>query len=172
MLRSILLSTSLCTLLAGCGGLEPNTLWEVSRIEGSRPASCYFDNKLPSSMTTSTGVEANIGPWEMYEGPENKMFLILGDKQTVVEGTKKDSYTYEWSTTTTETQQIPSTVTATKTKANTLNFKVNGDTLTGTWEVRETYTCTGTSCMGTTPNCTVTHQIKGRKLDIERLKVY
>ena len=36
MLKNVLINLSLFTLLAGCG-LGPDTLWEVSRLDGARP---------------------------------------------------------------------------------------------------------------------------------------
>jgi hypothetical protein len=172
MLRKILLSSSLLTLFAGCGGLQPDTVWSVSSIDGAIPASCYVDGKPPTKMTTTMGVESNVGPWEMYEGPEGKMFLILADKKTVAEGTKGDSYTFQWSTTVTNSTNPPVSTTTTDSVTNTVSFKVSGDTFTGTWENKQVHTCSGSSCTTTLPNCTVTNQIKGRRIDVDRYRVY
>ena len=171
MLNRILLSTSMLALFAGCG-MAPNTLWEVSRLESARPSSCYVDNKPPTMTTTYMGVQTNVGPWEMYEGPDNKMYLILSDKKTVIEGTKNDNYNFQWTITETDTEPPPVNVTVTDTVANTISFKLSGATLSGSWEMKETHLCSGSGCTVSVPNCTVTHQLKGRELDADRYKVY
>ncbi len=173
MLKNVLINLSLFTLLAGCG-LGPDTLWEVSRLDGARPNSCYANGKPPTMTTTQTGVQTNVGPWELYEGPESKMYLVLADKKTVIEGTKGDSFSFQWSVTEVDTAPPQGMGTLTDAIASNLQFKLNGDTLTGTMEVKETHSCSGTLCGGVMldPNCTVTHQIRGRKLDADRYKVY
>lgn len=171
MLNRILLSTSLLALFAGCG-MQPNTLWEVSRLEGTRPNSCYVDGKPPTMMTTYTGVQTNVGPWEMYQGPDDKMYLVLADKKTIIEGTHNDTFNFQWTVTTTDQEPPPVNVTVTDAVANTVSFKVDGATLSGTWELKETHACNGAGCTNPIPNCTVTGQLKGRQLDVDRYKVY
>ena len=171
MLNRMLLSTSLLALFAGCG-LDGNTLWEVSRLDGDRPASCYVNNMPPTMTETSMGVHDNIGPWELYEGPDSKMYLILGDKKTTVEGTKGDGYSFQWTITDTDAEPPPVNITVTDTVANNVSFKVSGDTLSGTWEVKETHTCSGSGCANSRPNCTVTNQIRGRRLEVDREQNY
>jgi hypothetical protein len=173
MLNKILLNLSLFTLCAGCGSAG-NTLWEVSRLEGMTPNSCYPNGKPPTDTTTTMGVQASVGPWELYEGPESKMYLVLADKKTVIEGTKADSFSFQWTITNVDTTPPQGMGTLTDTSVNTVAFKVSGETMSGTWEEKETHTCAGTSCSGVTlqPNCTVTSQISGRKLDVSRYKVY
>lgn len=174
MLKKILFSSSLLTLLAAGCGLQPNTLWEVSELDGMRPNSCYANGKPPTTTTTETGVQSSVGPWEMYEGPDSKMYLILADKKTVIEGSKGDSYNFAWTVTVTDTEPAPVMATLTSTTTNTVQFKLSGDTLSGTWEVKNTYSCTGADCGNATltPNCDVTNQIRGRRLEADRYKVY
>lgn len=171
MLNRMLVSTSLLALFAGCG-MAPNTLWEVSRLEGARPNSCYVDNKPPTMTTTSMGVQSNVGPWEMYEGPDDKMYLILGDKKTTIEGTKGEKYVFQWNVTEMDSEPPPVNITVTDKVDNNITFAIEGNTLSGTWEMKETHTCSGSGCSVAVPNCTVTHQLKGRHLDIDRYKVY
>jgi hypothetical protein len=173
MLKKILLTSSLLPLFAGCG-IDPNTLWEVSRLDGTRPNSCYVNGKPPTTTTTQMGVQANVGPWEMYEGPDSKLYLILADKKTVIEGTKGDSYTFQWSVTVVDTDPPPTMITQTDTLSNNVQFKLSGDTLSGTWQTKETHACTGADCgnVTLTPNCEVTSQIRGRRLEADRYKVY
>lgn len=173
MLKKVLLSASLFTLLAGCG-LPPDTLWEVSRLDGAIANSCYPGGKPPTTTTTQMGVQTNVGPWELYEGPESKMYLVLADKKTVIEGTKGDGYSFQWSVTQVNSAPPQGMGSLTDVTASNLQFKISGDTLSGTMEVKETHTCAGTLCGGVTlePNCTVTHQIRGRKLDADQYKVY
>lgn len=182
MLRKMLLSTSLFTLFAGCGGLQPDTVWQVSMIRSARPASCYVDGKLPTDTYMETGVQDNVGPFEMYEGPDSKMYLILtvadpfgvpgSTDRRIVEGTKGDSYSFTWTQTETNTQAPPISMTRTDTYTNVVTFKPNGDTFTGSWETKETHACSGGGCAGNIPNCDVTNQIKGRRIDVDRERQY
>ncbi len=174
MLKKILFSSSLLTLFAAGCGIAPNTLWEVSELDGVRPNSCYANGKPPMTTTTETGVQTNVGPWEMYEGPDSKMYLILGDKKTVIEGSKGDNYNFQWTVTVVDTEPAPIMATLTSTVTNTVQFKLSGDTLSGTWQVKNTYSCTGADCGNATltPNCDVTNQIRGRRLEADRYKVY
>jgi hypothetical protein len=100
------------------------------------------------------------------------MYLILGDKTTTIEGTKGDSFTYQWNVTKTNTQPPPIQLMTTQSETNTITFKLNGDVLTGTWDVKQSFTCVGGMCGTSNPNCNWTDQLKGRHLDIDRLKVY
>src|SRR4051812_42801491 len=108
MLRKILLSSSLLALFVGCGGLQPDTVWEVSRLDGTRPASCYLNGKVPVDSIITTGVQTNVGPWELYAGPDDKHYLVLADKKTVLEGTKaSDTFSFQYNTTETMTNPFP-----------------------------------------------------------------
>jgi hypothetical protein len=173
MLKKILLNFSLFTLCAGCGS-NGDTLWQVSQLAGMTPSSCYPGGKPPTDTTTTMGIESSIGPWELYEGPDSKMFLVLADKKTVIEGAKADSYTFQWTVTNVDNTPPQGMGSLTDTTVNTLTFKVSGDTMSGSWEVKQTHSCAGTFCGGLTlqPNCTVTNTVYGRKLDVSRYKVY
>ena len=131
---------------AGCG-VGPDTLWEVSRLDGARPNSCYANGKPPTTTTTQTGVQTNVGPWELYEGPESKMYLVLADKKTVIEGTKGDSYSFQWSVTEVDTAPPQGMGTLTDAIATTW-FQAKrryADRHDGS---KETHSCSGTLCGG------------------------
>jgi hypothetical protein len=158
-------------MLAGCGSDSP--IWEVSETDGTKPASCYPGGKLPQMVTTTMGVETSVGPWEIYDGSDNKAYLLLADKTTVLDGTKSDGYAFQGTTTTTDTVDPPVSITTTSTMTNIINIKMSGDTLSGTWEVKTMSTCSGANCgMMQTPSCDVTGQIKGSKLNVNRYRVY
>jgi hypothetical protein len=172
MLRKILLSTSLLPLFAACGG-QADTLWQVSELVMSAPASCYADGKLPNMTTTEMGVQTDVGPWEIYDGPNSKEYLVLADtNKTVIEGTKSDSFNFTWTVTNTDNEPPPIMYLNSHSTTNTITFKTSGNTMTGTWEVKDTYTCTGQACTDVTPNCDVTSTINGAQLDVSRYKVY
>lgn len=166
-----LLSVSAMALFAGCG-LEPDTLWAVSRLDSARPASCYAGGMLPSSdhTTTVTGVQSNVGPWEIYEGSNNKFYLMMNDGKTLYEGTKADgSYRFEWTVQQSDKSTFPKRTT-TDTYTNAVSFKMDKETLDGKWEVRETHTCSG-ECMDIAPNCSLEHKVTGRKMERDKLQL-
>jgi hypothetical protein len=162
----------LFSLLVGCGGSSQPVIWEVSRAEVAKPAACFPGGMLPSMQTTTQGIETSVGPWEIYDGTDNAAYLLLADKTTVFDGTKTDSYTFKATTTTTTTTDPPLSTTTTDTTADTIIFKLSGDTLTGTWETRTASTCTGDSCPDQVAACDFTSPIKGSRLAVSRYRVY
>jgi len=171
--KSLLAMSAMALSAAGCGGLEPDSLWAVTRLDSARPASCYAGGMLPNPdrTTTVTGVQRNVGPWEIYQGSNNKFFLMMGDSQTVYEGVKMDGYRFEWTTQTTAKETFPVKRTTTDTYTNVLSFKIDGETLDGKVEVRETHTCSG-ECMDVTPNCSLEHKITGRRIERDKFQTY
>jgi hypothetical protein len=176
MFKKILLNTSLLALLAsGCGG-QPDTLWQVSEIVAPQPTSCLPPGTMPpDTVTMETGIQTDVGPWELYQGPSSNWYLILPETKgpnMVIQGTQADSYSFPWTITTVTTEPSPLNSVMTSTETDTITFKTSGGTLTGTWEVKNTYSCVGTDCMNVLPNCDVTSNIAGRQLDISDYKTY
>ncbi len=172
MLRKILLSTSLLPLFAACGG-QADTLWQVSEVMTPLAQTCYADGKLPNPSTTVMGEQVDVGPWEVYDGPNNQEYLVLNDTdKTVIQGTKTDGYNFTWTVTVTDNEPPPIMYLNTHTTTNTITFKTSGSTMTGTWEVKDTYSCSGQACTDVMPNCDTTNPINGAQLDVSRYKVY
>ena len=173
LMNSLLAMSAMALSAAGCGGLEPDTLWSVSRLDSARPASCYAGGMLPNPdrMTTVTGVQSNVGPWEVWAGSNNKFFLLMGDGKTVYEGTKTDGYRFEWTVQSTAKETFPVKRSTTDTYTNVVSFRADGETLDGKWEVRETHTCSG-ECMDVQPNCSLEHKLTGRRIERQKYQAY
>ncbi|MGI5863219.1 MAG: hypothetical protein ACOX6T_14335 [Myxococcales bacterium] len=180
MKRSVILGLA---LIAGAAcGPQPLTVWKVSKFEGERPDSCYVNN-IPPDDKHQTGVQTDLGTWELYEGPEGKFFLagvsvdgaaFLPSKQTL-EGTFQDDvYTFDVTDTVIKKRNEGAAV-ITVSVQTTIKFTVDGDTFSGTWTQTDSFDCTGTACNPNfkleNPTCTVTHQIKGARVEVENLHV-
>ena len=180
MKRSVILGLA---LIAGAAcGPQPLTVWKVSLFRGEVPDSCYR-NSIPPDEEHQTGVQLDLGTWELYEGPEGKFFLTgvkvngaanLPSNQTL-EGTFQDDvYTFDVTDTLVE-KLLDGAAVLSISVQTTIKLTVDGDTFSGTWTQADSYGCAGTACEANFnlehPNCTVTHQLKGARVEAENLHV-
>lgn len=184
-MQRTILGLLLLAAVSGCG-TQPLTVWRVSLFQGERPASCYKDGVAPADRH-QTGVQIDLGSWEIYEGPEGKFFLTGAtvrsaasnnlDFDQTLEGTfENDVYTFDViDTAVVNNKPAAPTRTTTESVQTTIRFTMDGDTFDGTWSEFETYGCIGADCAAADeiehPDCKIEHQIKGARVDADNLHV-
>ncbi|MBI5546751.1 MAG: hypothetical protein HY901_22945 [Deltaproteobacteria bacterium] len=170
MKRNLVIALAAGLLASSCGG-EILSIWKVSIIEGSKPASCFKDGKPTSTTTETTTIHSYAGNWELYAAAGDKFQLRIGDM--VLDGTANgDAYTFQGLTTESVKDRLENTtMTLTASTEIFITMNISGDTFTGTVATTDETDCEGTACSATFsadhPDCTITDQIKGTKVPFE-----
>ncbi|MBE2254003.1 MAG: hypothetical protein IAE78_31030 [Myxococcus sp.] len=174
-MRKLLLG-SLLSVFSGCGaGVSPE-LYAVVVDFFTLPDSCYLNNAQPSNVrVTDAPSLLNIQVWD---GPDNTALLELesglrtidmGDAPTVtltglMKGTRGTGTWNFSSETVLKSTQVGRTLT------DTTRFELNferGQTFKGTGALSSSRACSGSTCTGTQPSCSVGGvNISGTRLQV------
>ena len=167
---------ALCTLMAFAGCGPKLTLWRVSFLPGN--ATCNPTPATAPKTVTTSDTQVDSGVWEIWEGPNNKVYLqgpTIGRATSggnVIEGTFANK-AYTFNTTSKTTQKSPNaenpTATIDTTSDNKITLNIASDTMTGTWTSSSTNNCVGSGCPSNfheqAPDCTSTATVNGRLVE-------
>jgi hypothetical protein len=175
-MRRLVLASLLLTV-TGCGaGISPE-LYAIVIDFFTLPDSCYLNNAQPSNVTVAAApVLLRVQVWD---GPSNTAVLELeegirslemGDAPTValtglMKGTRGTAGWTFAAETIQKSTQIGRTLTDT-TKFE-LNFE-RSQTFKGTGGATSSRACSGTTCVGTQPSCSVSGvNLSGARLEVK-----
>jgi hypothetical protein len=177
-------------LMTGCG-IQPLSVWRVSRHGVATPQSCYSPNTTIDS-TETWDAEEDLGIFEIYEGPSDTFYLAgasiasqdcngtpvhCSHSHVTVPG-KLEGGVYKFNSLATadvKTGTGSNTAENTISAATTISLTLSGDTFDGKWTEAITRTCNGTLCGNdwatNHPGCTYEYTLKGSKVDADNFYV-
>lgn len=172
-MRSLL--ASLCVFaLSACGdGVAPE-LYAVVVDFFTLPDSCYLNNAQPSNVTASAApTQLTFQVWDGPEGSfldiETARMIDMGDAPTIAVGGvlkgKKDNANFIYSSeTVTRSTQVGRTVT--NTGKIELSFPRQNQ-FKGTGTLQSSAACSGSTCQGMQPSCSVSLAVTGTRLKVD-----
>ncbi len=181
-MKRLILAATLAAIM-GCG-IAPLAVYRVSLTPTAKADTCYVNPPNPNFSDTRTGLQADMGSWEFYQGPDasdGARFYLTGvavnmrngkANNATLEGTYKNgSYTFEVVDVEITKSGNPVT-TITHRIATTITFKLNGDALDGTFREALTATCDGPNCVDFKKSqdnldCDTSYPIKGAKIETQ-----
>jgi hypothetical protein len=176
-MRTLVLG-SLLLALTGCGGGVSPELYSIVVDFFTLPDGCYTNNAQPSNVTvTAAPVLLNVQVWD---GPEQTAVLELeggvrtidmGDAPSVMltglmKGKRGTGATWNFLA---ETVQKSTQVGRTLTDSTKFELNLERNiTFKGTGNLTSSRACSGSTCAGTQPSCTVSNVgLSGTRIDVK-----
>lgn len=165
--------------MSGCGGTVTPELYAIVVDFFTLPDSCYSNMAQPSSVTVTA--QPSLIQAQVWDGPEQTAILEIeqgpatidmGDAPSVaLRGLLRGkAMNNEWTFTADNSQKVTG-IGNTRTDTTRVEMKfTRGTTFKGTATLTSRRECSGTTCMGTQPTCTVTNvPLTGTRLQVEYL---
>jgi len=154
-------------LFAGCGGISPGDykVYRLAVTQEDLSTGCYYPDGVPLNEKSDSSTFRDTQTVILYAAVEDKFYLNTGKK--ALEGTADgDKYTFEGKTVDVNYDSPDGTGNKrTDTTTITVEFTVDGSSVTGTETTKVSHKCSGQSCGNPIPSCTHTVEFVGTEVD-------